>query len=136
MKARLLLMILCCACTMSYAQKRAVYVISPLYITFQEMGSNSAGNQQETHTETPKASIQTETKSISIDKLEVDEQTLKDLCYIAYLYKSQSFDRKYQKEVSAKYNIDIIQQIVRKYTEEELKTRSKGHTKQLNKYSL
>ena len=139
MKARLLLIMLSCACTMSYAQKRAVYIIFPLYITYQEIGSNPNETQRETYVEPSKESlspIQMETKNFSIEDLEVDEQTVKDLCYIAYLYKSQSFDRKYQKEVNAKYNIEDIQQIVRKYSEEELKTRSKGHTKQLNKYSL
>ena len=67
----------------------------------------------------------------------IDEQKIIDMCFIAYLKKSKTFNYlTYQEEVEKAYNMDYINQLVSNYSEQDLKKAAKEHNKSLDKYHL
>lgn len=69
-------------------------------------------------------------------KKQSDMQELKDMAYIAYLWKAGTFKQETKKEISAKFNIEEIKSLYNNYSLEELKEMSNGHNKELGKYKL
>ena len=93
-------------------------------------------NENQSLPNTSKEVVQNEIKIEGIDLTNFDEQTKIDMCYIAYLMRTQLLDTRYRKEVETLYNLTLITQIAKTCSDKELKTLSKGRSKNVSKYRM
>ena len=141
MKTRIIiLMLLVAGCTTSFAQKKSTCLISPLSIECRENESIYPQLQKDP-IQSPKEEksqeqsvSQQNIKEVALKKYNEDNQTNKDMCYVAYLMKVELFNNRYMQEIKHTYDMVDIQQLIDSSSAKELKNMSNGYNKSLGKY--
>lgn len=152
MKTRLFVIALvCCAYSMSFSQKRVTYFISTIPVKFEEivLGEKQQNNSQNSNSQPqvePETLREDNTTSTSPkeDDSKVEEQNnpilisakqSKNKYYMAYLFKTKTFDETKMAEFNEYFNYDEIRAYAERNKKSDLLVKSEGHDVFFEKFS-